>query len=130
MREILSTDLQKSIYGFGSKKDASSWLGVLPLTEHRFNLHKGVFRDALSLTLWMATDPPSRQLCIEKHLTVEHAFSCSQGGFPSLRHNDRRDITANLLSEVCHNVAVGQISKCSLENNSSTGLRTPRMGRD
>ena len=54
----------------------------------------------------MATDPPSRLLCLGKHLTVEHAFSCSQGGFPSLRHNDRRDITANLLSEVCHNVAV------------------------
>ena len=36
---------------------------------------------------------------------VEHALSCAHGGFPSLRHNDVRDITANLLAEVCHNVA-------------------------
>ena len=37
-------------------------------------------------------------------MTVEHAFSCSFGGFPSIRHNELRDITATLLSEVCHNV--------------------------
>ena len=31
-------------------------------------------------------------------------MSCSRGGFPSIRHNEIRDITADLLSEVCHNV--------------------------
>ncbi len=36
--------------------------------------------------------------------TVEHALSCPRGGFPSIRHNEIRDITADLLSEVCHNV--------------------------
>jgi hypothetical protein len=35
---------------------------------------------------------------------VEHALSCSYGGFPSIRHNELRDITAELMSEVCHNV--------------------------
>ena len=35
---------------------------------------------------------------------IEHALSCSRGGFPSIRHNEIRDITADLLSEVCHNV--------------------------
>ena len=34
---------------------------------------------------------------------MEHALSCSHGGFPSIRHNELRDITAEL-SEVCHNV--------------------------
>ena len=37
-------------------------------------------------------------------MTVEHAFSCPFGGFPSIRHNELRDITAALLSEVCSNV--------------------------
>jgi len=37
-------------------------------------------------------------------MTVEHAFNCSFGGFPSIRHNELWDITASLLSEVCHNV--------------------------
>ena len=30
---------------------------------------------------------------------------CPMGGFPTIRHNELRDITASLLSEVCHNVA-------------------------
>ena len=30
---------------------------------------------------------------------------CPTGGFPTIRHNEIRDITASLLTEVCHNVA-------------------------
>ena len=37
---------------------------------------------------------------------MEHAFSCSHGGFPSLRHNEIRDITAGLLTEVCSNAEI------------------------
>ena len=37
--------------------------------------------------------------------TVEHAFTCPHDGYPSLRHNEIRDITAQLMSEVCSNVA-------------------------
>ena len=105
LRENLPTDLQKAM-DLGSEKGASSWLGVLPLSEHGFNLHKGAFRDALSLRYgWQLTHLPANCVC-GKPFTVEHAFSCSCGGFPSLRHNDMRDITASLLAEVCHNVAV------------------------
>ena len=31
-------------------------------------------------------------------------MSCPRGGFPSIRHNEIRDIIADFLSEVCHNV--------------------------
>ena len=41
-----------------------------------------------------------------KKLTTEHAFSCAKGGFPSIRHNEIRDITASLLTEVCNNVSI------------------------
>ena len=37
---------------------------------------------------------------------VEHVFNGPCGGFPSLRHNEVRDITASLLSEVCSDVSV------------------------
>ena len=30
---------------------------------------------------------------------------CHMGGFPTIRHNEIRDITASLLTEVCNNVA-------------------------
>ena len=41
-----------------------------------------------------------------KNFTTDHALSCPTGGYPSIRHNELRDLTANLLREVCHDVAV------------------------
>ncbi len=38
--------------------------------------------------------------------SVEHALSCSYGGDPSIRHNEIRDQTAHLMSEVCYNVGI------------------------
>ena len=32
--------------------------------------------------------------------SVEHALSCAKGGLPSIRHNEIRDVTATLLTEV------------------------------
>ncbi len=46
---------------------------------------------------------PSHCIC-GRQFTVEHALNCPRGGFPSIRHNEIRDITADLLSEVCHSV--------------------------
>ena len=37
---------------------------------------------------------------------MEHAFSYPCGGFPSIRHNEVRDLTLSLLSEVCYDVGV------------------------
>ena len=34
-----------------------------------------------------------------------HALSCPKGGLPSIRHNEVRDLTATLLTEVCSQVA-------------------------
>ena len=33
-------------------------------------------------------------------------MNCPCGGFPSIRHNELRNITAQYLSEVCHNVSI------------------------
>lgn len=32
--------------------------------------------------------------------------TCSFGGYPTLRHNEIRNLTANLSSEVCHKVSI------------------------
>ena len=37
---------------------------------------------------------------------VEHALSCKKGGFINIRHNQVKDITANLLKIICHNVKI------------------------
>ena len=52
---------------------------------------------------WHPKQLPSRCVCDQK-FTVEHALSCLRGGFPSIRHNEIRDITAEVLTEVCHGV--------------------------
>ena len=38
--------------------------------------------------------------------TIKHSMSCKKGGFINIRHNDVRDLTAKLLSEICHDVQI------------------------
>ena len=86
------------------EKGSSTWLTTLPLVEHGFALHKGAFHDALALRYgWTPSDMPPTCVCGSK-FSVEHALSCARGGFPSIRHNEIRNLTATLLTEVCHDV--------------------------
>ena len=45
-------------------------------------------------------------LHLVQRFSLEHALSCPAGGFPFICHNEVRDITATLLSEVCSNVEI------------------------
>ena len=88
----------------GSEKGASSWLIALPIEELGFALHKGDFRDALCLRYgWKPSNFPSKCAC-GASFSVDHALCCSKGGFPTHRHNEIRDFTASVLTEVCHDV--------------------------
>ena len=87
-------------------RGASSWLTTLPLSEHGFTLHRSAFQDALALRYdWSPLRPPSLCAC-GTSFSVEHALSCPKGGLPSLRHNEIRDLTATLLTEVCSQVCI------------------------
>ena len=101
----LSPSLQRSMV-LAQEKGASSWLTTLPIEEFGFALHKGVFQDALALRYnWQPQRVPSTCGCGAK-FSVEHALSCPKGGFPSIRHNEIRDLTANLLTQVCSDVCI------------------------
>ena len=105
IKEILSPTLKLAM-DLASEKGASNWLTTMPIEEFGFALHKGAFHDALALRYnWHLSRTPMNCACGKK-FTVEHAFSCPKGGFPTLRHNEIRDLTANLLTEVCHDVCV------------------------
>ena len=105
LQSSLPPELQKAM-DLSQEKGASNWLTMLPVEEFGFSLHKGAFRDALALRYgWPLHNTPSTCSC-GSHFTVEHALSCPKGGYPSIRHNEMRDLTAHLLTEVCHNVAV------------------------
>lgn len=81
-----------------------------------FSLHKTAFHDAVALKYgWDPARLP--QHCpYGAKFTIEHSFSCPKGGFPTIRHNEIRDLTANLLTEDCHEVQV----EPKLQMNSSS----------
>ena len=92
--------------GLAEEKGASSWLTAIPLWEYGFNLHKSAFRDAIALRYgWTPVDLPTSCVCGSR-FPVEHALSCPRGAFPIIRHNEIRDLTASVLTEVCHDVRV------------------------
>ena len=109
-----------------SEKGASTWLTTLPIADHGYSLHKGAFRDALCLRYgWHPEQLPSRCVCDQK-FTVEHALSCLRGGFPSIRRNEIRDITAEVLTEVCHGVG----TKPKLQPVTGEGLSQRSVNRE
>ena len=52
---------------------------------------------------WKPNNTPQTCNC-GAQFKVNHAMICHMGGFPTIRHNEIRDITASLLTEVCNNV--------------------------
>ena len=67
---------------------------------------KLAFHDALVLRCgWPLSRTPSHGAC-GTSFTVDRALSCPKGGLPTLRHNEIRDLTATLLTEVCHQIHV------------------------
>ena len=105
LSNTISDNLKRCLEA-ASEKGSSSWITALPIKDHGFALHKGAFRDAICLRYgWIPSHLPSTCIC-GAALSVDHALNCNTGGFPSLRHNDIRDITANLLTEICSDVSV------------------------
>ena len=89
-----------------SEKGASSWLTMLPIAEHGFHLHKGVFRDAICLRYGLTPPHLPTECVCGSPFSVDHAMNCKRGGFPFIRHNELQDITAELLTEVCPDVMI------------------------
>ena len=106
LQERGSSTLIKRCVELASEKGTSSWLTVQPIAEHGFHLSKGDFRDDLCLRYhWPLPNVPSPCECGQP-FSIDHSMICRKGGFPTLRHNEVRDITADLLKEVCHNVDI------------------------
>ena len=104
LKTALPPDLQRSL-SIVSERGASTWLSALPLPAHGFHLSKSAFRDAVHLRYgWTPPRLPSHCAC-GKPFDCSHAMSCPTGGLPTIRHNELRDLCAQMLTEVSHNVA-------------------------
>ena len=105
-------------------KGCSARLTALPLREHGFALNKQEFRDALAFRYgWEILGTPEKCVC-GTPFSTNHAMVCSHGGFPTVRHNELRDLFGELLTEVCHDVRVepclqslsGEVFSCRSAN--------------
>ena len=104
LRQQLEPTLLQRAVELASVKGASNWLTTLPLNEYGFVLHKSAFRDALVLHYgWPPLRTPTHCAC-GASFSVDHVLSCPKGGLPSLRHNEIKDLTTTLLTEVCSQV--------------------------
>ena len=115
-----------------SERGASNWLTSLPIQEFGFCLHKRAFADVLALRYgWQPSSTPMHCVC-GSSFTVQHGLSCScpKGGYPTIRHNELRDIMASLLTEVCHDVRIEPDLQPLTGENLLMHLQTPLMGPD
>ena len=91
------------------EKGASSWLHTRPLESQGYHLTPNEFHDAIALRMaWAPIDLPITCQC-GLEFTVSHALSCQLGGFPTLRHDETRDLLADVMTETCNSVAVEPI---------------------
>ena len=59
---------------------------------------------------------PEKFVC-GSSFTVEHALMCNRGGFCFLRHNEIREFSAKMLTEVCSNVGIEpELQPLTIEN--------------
>ena len=105
LKARLPACLQRAV-DLAQKTGASSWLTSLPIEKFGFTLHKSTFCDAIALKYgWSPLNIPSH-CSWGSQFFVQHALSCPKCGFPTLHHNEVRDLTATLVTEVCHEVCI------------------------
>ncbi|EDO42709.1 predicted protein [Nematostella vectensis] len=112
-----------------TQEGASSWLTVLPLRLMSFDLNKREFRDALGLRYdWEIPETPSICVCGDT-FDADHAMICKRGGFVIQRHNELRDLEAELLSLVCKDVQTEPVLQDITGEELNRGAHTARDAR-
>ena len=102
----MTTIITKRAVELATEKGASNWLTVIPIKDLNFNLNKREIRDAIKLRYdWEITDTPKVCVCGDQ-FNVDHAMVCRRGGYIIQRHNELRDLEAEMLSMVCNDVEI------------------------
>ncbi|CAH3182924.1 unnamed protein product [Porites lobata] len=99
VKAMLPDKTQRAV-DLACEKGASNWLTVIPLKDIDLDLNKREFRDAVRLRHdWPIPDKPSVCVC-GSMFTVDHAMICQRGGLVIQRHNEIRDLQAELLDMI------------------------------
>ena len=105
LQEGLSPVMQRRL-DMAQEVGSSNWLTALPIKKRGFSLNKQEFTDALALRYGWAVNDLHHQCTCGASFEPNHAMTCKTGGFVCMRHDEVRDITAQMLGEVCHDVRV------------------------
>ena len=96
----------KRVVELATEKGSSNSLTVISLKELEYNLNKKEFSDAIKLRYDREImDTPMICACGDQ-FSVDHAMVCQRGGFIIQRHNELRDLEAEMLRMVCNDVEV------------------------
>ena len=101
----LSADMKRKVE-MAQEVGASNWLTTLPIKAKGFSLNKKEFTDAIALRYGWPLDGLPVQCACGIAFNTEHAMICKKGGFVCIRHDEVRDLTAQMLKEVCHDVTI------------------------
>ena len=92
----------KRLVSLAREKGASNWLTVIPNKDTDSDLNKREFKDAIHLRYdWEIMGTPTICVCGDR-FSVDHAMICKRGSFIIQRHNELRDLEADLLDLVCN----------------------------
>ena len=80
------------------------WLTSLPIKKPGFVLNQQEFQDAVALRYNFRIKGLSSLCACGKENSVDHALVCMLGGYTMMRHNEVRNVEAELLREVCRDV--------------------------
>ena len=97
---------QRLLLETADQKGVSSWLTADPMPQYGTVLNRSDFHDAVCLRYGFQLDGlPPTCVCGEG-MTMDHAMTCPSGGYPIARHNEIRDVIAEVLREVVHDVEI------------------------
>ena len=97
---------QQRLNDINQEPGTSSWMSSLLLEDEGYVLNRQLFWDLIHIRYdWELTRLPENCVCGMK-FGLQHALSCKNGGFVTIRHNQVRNITATLLNEICNDVQI------------------------
>ena len=91
-----------------------------------FNLNQREFKDAVHISYdWQISDVPNVCVCGES-FNVDHAMICErgEGDFIIQRHNELRDLEAQMLNLVCHDVEIEPVLQENTGESLAKGANT------
>ena len=92
-------DMQQRAVMRAKDEKMSSWLNVIPVAKHHFDLSAQEFRDALAIRYKKPLlGVPSHCDGCGAPFNLSHALSCRKGGLVTQRHNEVRDAFDDLAS--------------------------------